>query len=121
MARVLLPYRRYWSHYYLAAYMPVSGALALCEWALGHLDAADELFGETERHLADAGAAGLEPLFFLRHAELLAQRRAPGDEERARTLLVRARQEAELMQAPVMVAKCDDLVSRMGGQRAPME
>jgi class 3 adenylate cyclase len=114
VAEALRPYKDYWGHYYQAVFMPVSGALALCEWVLGNVDSALELMEETDTRLAQAGARGMEPVFAMRHAEALAQRGSPGDVERARALLERAVEGAERIGAPAITDACAELGARIG-------
>jgi tetratricopeptide (TPR) repeat protein len=111
--RTLRPYRPYWSHFYLAAFAPISGPLGLCEWVLGNLDAAVDLLEETQKNLLDAGAVGLIPLFSAYFAQLLLERAAPGDSERARELLDQALEGANLIGAPNIVARCAELAGHL--------
>ncbi|HXY44493.1 MAG TPA: AAA family ATPase [Acidimicrobiales bacterium] len=113
VARTVRPYRGLWSHFYLAAFAPVSGALANCEWAMGHLDAAVELFEETLSQLEKASAVGLLPQFYAYCGELLLQRGAPGDAERAKDVLGRAREGAAFIDAPNISRKCDKLAAKL--------
>ena len=114
VARCLRPYRGLWSHFYLAAFAPVCGALAMSEWACGRLDAAVELFEETMASLAEASAVGLEPLFSAYFVELLADRGAPGDFERARDILERALEGARFIEAPKLVDRLERVAARIG-------
>jgi hypothetical protein len=109
----LRPYRRYWSHFYLAAFSPISGALAMCEWVLGDLDAAADLYEETQANLAAAGAVGLTPLYSTYHAQLLLERGAPGDAERARALLDHALDGAGVIGAPNIARRCMELAAQL--------
>jgi len=114
VVQALPSHRHYWAHYYLGVFMPVCGALALCRWVLGDLDTAAELFEETDTELRQAGAVGLQPLWALRHAQLLAERRAPGDLERARELSEKAIAGADRIGAPAIATKCAELAARIG-------
>jgi hypothetical protein len=113
VARTLRPYRRYWAHFYLAAFAPVAWGLALCEWTMGNFDLAAELFDEAETRLDEAGAIGLVPIVSSYHARMLVERGAPQDAKRARDLLDRAMRGAALIDAPVMVQKCTELLSQL--------
>ena len=111
VARTLRPYRRYWGHFYLAALAPVSWALAMCEWTLRNLDAAVDLFEETEARLAEAGPVEIMSSYALYHAQLLLERDVPGDSDRAKSLLDQCTKGAGLLDAPVIAAKCDELAA----------
>ena len=112
--RTLRPYRNCWAHFYLAAFAPISAALGLCEWVLGNLDAAVELYDEALARIEDAGAVGLTPLFSAYAAQLLVERGAPGDAERARHLLDQGLEGANLIGAPSIARKCEELAVRLG-------
>ena len=111
--RTLRPYRNCWAHFYLAAFAPISAALGLCEWVLGNLDAAVELYDEALARINEAGAVGLTPLFCAYDAQLLLERGDPGDAERARHLLDQALEGANLIGAPAIARKCEELAARL--------
>ena len=109
----LAPYRGYWAHYNLATFGPISLYLAMCDWAAGDLDEAVAGFEETEDRLVAARADGLLPLTQRFHAELLVDRGADGDLERARQLLGLSRAGAERIGAPVIAQKCEEMAARI--------
>ena len=113
VARTIRPYRGLWSHFYLAAFSPVSWALANCEWAMGRLDAAVDLLEETLSQLEEAGAAGLLPSFYVYCAELRLQRGAPGDAEWAKDVLERAQEGSAFIGAPNISRKCEELITQL--------
>ena len=111
------PYRRYWAHYNLATFGPISMYLGLCSWTIGELDEAVECFEETEDLLVTAGAGGLCPAARRFHAQLRLERDAPGDRERAREILRAAREGAAEIGAPAIVRKCDEIEAQLDDAR----
>ena len=110
----LAPYRRYWAHYFLATFGPISLYLGLCAWTVGDLDEAVAYFEEADGQLVAAEAHGLCPITRRFHAQLRMERGAEGDLERARVLLAEAEEGAEQIGAPIIVRKCEELSARIG-------
>lgn len=110
----LAPYRRYWAHYFLATFGPIVFYLALCAWVLGDLDEAVSCFEEAEERLVSAGAEGILPSARRFHAQVLLERGAAGDRERAHELLAAATAGAERIGAPIIVQRCEELAARLG-------
>jgi class 3 adenylate cyclase/tetratricopeptide (TPR) repeat protein len=110
-ARVVValePYRSCWTHYYLVALGPVSWPLGVALAATGRLDEAvdslDEALDRVRRHNFVAYQAGIE----VDLAEVLTERGAAGDAERATSLLAEAREHAEAVGATGLIARIDE-------------
>ncbi len=113
VAETLRPYRGLWAHFYLAAFAPVSTGLGNCEWAMGNLDAAVELYEEGLAQAQAGGVVGLVPVLCTYQAELRIERRAPGDLERATELIAVAAEGAERIGAPRVAQRCEGLRARL--------
>ncbi|MDQ3895761.1 MAG: hypothetical protein M3326_00690, partial [Actinomycetota bacterium] len=112
-ATALRGHRHSWVHHYVGSMGPVALPLALSEAAVGHIDDAAALCEEAERVVAALGCDGVLPQLRTYHADILLRRGSPEDRLRAGGLLQDARRGAEAIDAHQLVARINDLTSRL--------